>query len=353
MRILRKLAVDFLTPILTKSINSSIEHNIFPDLAKTTLVVPLDTGKPDKNNISNFRLVGILSTFSKIYERVIKNQLLHGMKNVFSPQTSAYRKNYNLWHVLICLIEDWREYLDKEFVIGAVLTDLSKAFDCVPCDLLIPKLEAYGLDEKVLSCIYSDLTNRNSCVCINDKKSNFQKIISGVPQGSITGTILFNFLINGLFFFVSSASMYNFADENPVSAIAKTVAKLKSTLQSESKVVINRFKNNKMIVNPQKISQLWKCVPVFLSRISSYYWACNFWRLWSWSASYITNLLIYKGMDVQLSCCQDGIHIFCSKVTTWDMAFDWRYFWMSTAKTSKIHICALFCIIFLIDKCLS
>ena len=117
-----------------------------------------------------------------------------------------------------------REYLDKDFVIGA---DLSKAFDCIPHDILIAKLEAYGLGEKALSYIYSYLTNRNHCVRINDKKSNFQKIISDVPQGSITGPMLFNFSINDLFFFVSSAPMYNFADDNSLSAITKTVAELK------------------------------------------------------------------------------------------------------------------------------
>ena len=149
------------------------------------------------------------------------------MENVFSPQISAYRKSYNSQHVLIRLIEEWREYLDKDFVVGAVMTDLSKAFDCIPHDLLIAKLEAYGLGEKALSYIYSYLTNRNQCVGINDTKSDFQKMISGVLQRSITEPILFNFSINDLFFFVSSASMYNFADDNSLSAIAKTVAELK------------------------------------------------------------------------------------------------------------------------------
>ena len=102
-----KVAVNFLTPLLTKSINSSIEHNIFPDLAKTALVVPLDKGKPNKNDIANFRPVSILNTFSKIYERVIKNQLLHAI--------SAYRKSYNSQHVLIPLT-------DENFVVGAVMT---------------------------------------------------------------------------------------------------------------------------------------------------------------------------------------------------------------------------------------
>ena len=97
---------------------------------------------------------------------------------------------------------------------GAVLIDLSKVFDCIPYDLLIAKLKAYGLGEKSLSYFYSHLTNRNQCVCINDKERDFQKIVSVVPEDSISGLMLFNFLINDLFFFVSNASMYNFADDH-------------------------------------------------------------------------------------------------------------------------------------------
>ena len=87
-------------------------------------------------------------------------------------------------------------------------------------------------------------------------KKVIYKIISGALQGSITGTILFNFPINNLFFFVSSASMYNFADDNSLSAIAKSVAELKNTLQSESEIFIIWFKKNKMIVNPEKFQAI-------------------------------------------------------------------------------------------------
>ena len=82
--------------------------------------------------------------FSKIYGRVIKKQLLHYIENVFSPKISAYQKNCNSQYVLIHFIKKCREYLDKDLVTGAVLTDLLKTFDCVPHDLLIAKLGAYG-----------------------------------------------------------------------------------------------------------------------------------------------------------------------------------------------------------------
>ena len=85
------------------------------------------------------------------------------------------------------------------------MTDVSKAFDSFPHNLIIAKLEAYRLGEKALSYIFLYLTNRNQCVRVNDKKCDFQKIVSGVPQGSITGQILFNFSINDSFVFVSSA----------------------------------------------------------------------------------------------------------------------------------------------------
>ena len=196
--------------------------------------------------------MSILNTFSKIYDRVIKSQLPHGMENIFSPQISVCQKNYHSQHVLISLIEEWREYLDKKFVISTVFTDLSNAFDCVPHSLLIAKLKFYRLGGKALSYIYSYLTNRNQCCHINNKKSNFQKIIPGFPQGFIIRPILLNFSINDLIFFASSVSMYNFVDQNSLSAAANTVTELKNTLQAYSEVIINWLKNNEIIANTRK-----------------------------------------------------------------------------------------------------
>ena len=130
-----------------------------------------------------------------------------------SPFISAYRKKYSTQQVLIGLLEEWREKLDKNFIVGAVLTDLT-AFDCIPHDLIIAKLAAYGIERETLRLIYSYLKGRKQCVKINNTYSDYNEIISGAPQGSILYPILFNLSINDLFFFIEIASMHNFADDN-------------------------------------------------------------------------------------------------------------------------------------------
>ena len=102
------------------------------------------------------------------------------------------------------MIEKWRENLENIFFVGAVLTDLSKAFGCIPHDLLIAKLSAYGLSSDSLCYIYSYLKDRKQCVQINNKQSEFDTIISGVTQGSIYGPILFNIFIYDFSFLFQS-----------------------------------------------------------------------------------------------------------------------------------------------------
>ena len=93
-----------------------------------------------------------------------------------SPFLAAYRKSYNTQHVLIKMREEWMENLDKNIFVGVVLTDLLKAFDCIPHDLLIAKLAAYELSIDSLCYTYSYLKDRKQCVQINNKQSEFDKL---------------------------------------------------------------------------------------------------------------------------------------------------------------------------------
>ena len=101
--------------------------------------------------------------------------------------------------------------------------DLSKIFDCVQHDLLLTKLAAYGNDDNLILYIYPYLSNRKQCVCINNILSEFNKIISGVPQGSIVGPNLFNCFFNDCYYFINNANVRNFADDNTLTVFSKNV----------------------------------------------------------------------------------------------------------------------------------
>ena len=131
------------------------------------------------------------------------------------PFISAYRESHNTQHVfiiLVRLIRKWRKNLDNNYFVGAVLMDFSKAFDCIPHDLVIAKLAAYGFGKNMICYIYSYLKSRKLCVSIKNLKITFEEIISGVPQGSISGRILFNIFFNDFFCFMLVASAHTFAD---------------------------------------------------------------------------------------------------------------------------------------------
>ena len=131
-----KLSSEYLSKPLTDAINSSIRSSTFPDNGKRASVTPLDKGGPDKTIITNYRPISVLNTFSKFYENVIKNQLTSFINKRISVFISAYRKSYSTQHVLMRLLEEWRHKLDHDYIIGAVLMDLSKAFDSIPHDLI-------------------------------------------------------------------------------------------------------------------------------------------------------------------------------------------------------------------------
>ena len=133
--------------------------------------------------------------------------------------------------------------------------DLSKAFGCIPHDMLIAKLSAYGLNGNASKYIYTYLKNRKQFVRVNNVCSDFKYITSGVPQGSIVGPILFNAFLNDFFFCIRKASVHNFADDNTLSSFAKSVTLLLEILMTESQNAIKCFSENKMIVNPDKFIQ--------------------------------------------------------------------------------------------------
>ena len=99
---------------------------------------------------------------------------------------------------------------------GAFLTDISKAFDCLPHDLKIAKLNSYGFNLTALNLIYNYLTKQKQRTKTNHSHSSWEDIIFGVPQGSILGQILFNIFLSDLFLIVGDIDVANYADDNTI-----------------------------------------------------------------------------------------------------------------------------------------
>ena len=167
-----KLSADISADILQNLFNNMLlSTGNFPDnikLANITLVFK----KKDPLKKENYRPVSILSTISNIFERLIQKQIVGYMENFLPPYLCGYRKNFNTQQVLLALIERWKKALDNKGFAGAVLMDLSKAFDTINHDFLVSKLHAYGFSNDSLKLLYSYLKKRWYRTKINHKFSS-------------------------------------------------------------------------------------------------------------------------------------------------------------------------------------
>jgi hypothetical protein len=169
-------------PILTKLIHKSIGSAKFPDNLKEEQVVPLHK-KHSQLEAGNYRPVSILPVVSKFFEKVFYQQLIYYFDNIYNPYLSAFRPGYGCNTPLLKVIEDWNKAIDTNLYVAAVLIDLSKAFDCLPHDLLLLKLKTYGLSENALNLIDDYLSYGKQCVKVDTYFSTWQNIYKGVPQG--------------------------------------------------------------------------------------------------------------------------------------------------------------------------
>ena len=149
------------------------------------------------------------------------------------------------------LIETWKKVLDRKGHRGAVLMHLLKAFDTINYDLLLIKLNAYGLTNKSLRLIKSYLTNHWQRTKVNTSFSNWSELLLGVPQGSVLGQLLFNIYLNDLFY-LTECTVCNYADDTTFHACESDLKDLITRLEHDSLLAIKWFQANYMKLNEEK-----------------------------------------------------------------------------------------------------
>ena len=253
--------ISSISNILSYLINLCIQQGIFPNCLKTAKVVT----KYKSGNIddpSNFRPISLLSSFSKISEKVLKSRYIDFMEKnkIINKSQFGFKKGVSTSDALTDLTGTIAS--NKMKYCAAISIDLKKAFDSISHDLLINKLEKYGFRGVALKLLISFLNNRNQFVIFNKSKSKIKNIKFGVPQGSVLGPLLFLIFINDIVNIKTQGHFVLFADdttiifrENNIDSMENSMNKTLKNLDiwlSLNKLTINLSKTNYLIFNNNK-----------------------------------------------------------------------------------------------------
>ena len=212
----------------------------------------------DLKSVTNYRPISILPIFSKIFEKVIykrlddfltKNEILH--KNQF-----GFRARLSTCTALLQLVDKITGSIDRRKTTIGVFIDLAKAFDTVDHQILLQKLECYGIRGVALNYFRNYLSNRQQFVTINGISSSRTYIKCGVPQGSILGPLLFLLYINDLNCVSSILDNIMFADDTNLFLTGKSLADVEEQMNQELLLITEWFQSNRLSLNITKTSYL-------------------------------------------------------------------------------------------------
>ena len=234
----------------------SFETGVIPPSMKTQFITPVYK-KGDRTEAANYRPVSITSHIIKIFERVIRNNLVEHMEanNFLSPHQHGFRKKRSCLTQLLDHVDTILKSLNSGEEVDVIYLDYAKAFDKVDHNILLAKAKRYGIHGNMLQWLSEFLTNRLQTVVVEGTKSSFQLVISGVPQGTVLGPILFILYIDDQLDALLTSLGKIFADDTKLIGKILDLA-TKASLQEDLFNVIAWARRNNMQLNEAKFEVL-------------------------------------------------------------------------------------------------
>ena len=233
--------------------NISFFMGVFPSVLKTAKVIPVHK-RDSKLEYNNYRPISLLRNAEKNLEKLVYNRITKFLNNnnLICPLQFGFQHNCSTKHALINLTEDIRKYLDEEKVSCSIFVDLRKAFDTVDHNILLTKLEHYGMLGVANNWFKSYLSERRQFVSINGFSSNHAMLKHGVPQDSVLGPVLFLIYINDLNHAVKYCKVHHFADNTNLLHFNSSTKKLNRLLKLDMKHLLAWVNANKIYLDVQK-----------------------------------------------------------------------------------------------------
>lgn len=248
-----KINKDLLAPHVTILINKAIKEKCYPDCLKLTKIIPLHKGGC-RLDCNNYRPISLLSSFNKIFEKKIHNDL----SNFIESNTILYQNQFGFrkYHSTIDALINMHDYIinerRKNNKIAGIFIDLKKAFDTIDNKILINKLPYYGISGPYNKLIESYLINRRTYTYLNNMNSNENNIKFGVPQGSVLGPLLFTLYINDIKTLSEASEISLFADDTSIFCSENNYEKLNFSCNNILQKCNEWLKCNKLTLNTKK-----------------------------------------------------------------------------------------------------